>query len=179
MQAGSTRSHERAYALVGAAIPAPRARPGAGRTARANEDAAAAPLRALPARSAAARALRAAGPAGGRRRRARRTARGSVSGAAVASRPRPRGPLAWLHGASVGETLSLLPLVERLTQRGLAVLVTSGTVTSAQPARRAGCRPARSTSSCRSTCRATSRRFLDHWRPDLALFAESELWPNT
>ena len=39
--------------------------------------------------------------------------------------------LVWLHGASVGEALSLLPLIEKLTQRGRHVLITTGTVTSA------------------------------------------------
>ncbi len=96
-----------------------------------------------------------------------------------ASRPRPAGPLVWLHGVSVGESLSLLALVEGLRARrpDLALLVTSGTRTSAELlARRLpegvvhqyvpvdGPRAA--------------QRFLDHWRPDLGVFAESELWPN-
>ena len=93
--------------------------------------------------------------------------------------PRPDGPLVWLHGASVGESLSILPLVERLrTQRpDVAVLVTSGTVTSAELlARRL---PAGAIHQFLPVdTPGGARRFLDHWRPDLAVFVESELWPN-
>ncbi|MGD9656046.1 MAG: 3-deoxy-D-manno-octulosonic acid transferase [Methylocystis sp.] len=92
-------------------------------------------------------------------------------------RPRPGGRLVWLHGASLGETLSLLPLIDRFIQHGLEVLVTSGTVSSAQVL------------SARLPAGAFHQyapldapkfieRFLDHWRPDIAVFAESELWPN-
>jgi 3-deoxy-D-manno-octulosonic-acid transferase len=94
------------------------------------------------------------------------------------SRQRPKGHLIWVHGASIGETLSLLPVVERLTQRGLAVLVTSGTRTSASLiARRLP--PGAVHQFMPLDVPRYVRRFLDHWRPDLALMVESEIWPNT
>lgn len=91
--------------------------------------------------------------------------------------PRPAGRLVWLHGVSVGESLSLLPLAEALLARGLAVLVTSGTVTSAEiMARRL---PAGAIHQFAPVdAPGAVRRFLDHWRPDAGLLVESELWPN-
>jgi len=92
---------------------------------------------------------------------------------------RPEGPLVWLHGASVGETVSLLPVVERLRRErpDTAVLVTSGTTTSADLlARRLP--PGAVHQYLPVDTPAATRRFLDHWRPDLAVFVESELWPN-
>jgi 3-deoxy-D-manno-octulosonic-acid transferase len=90
---------------------------------------------------------------------------------------RPAGVLVWLHGASVGEALSLLPLIERLTQRGRHVLITTGTVTSASIL--AERLPAGAFHQfIPLDAPQFMRRFITHWRPDVALLAESELWPN-
>jgi 3-deoxy-D-manno-octulosonic-acid transferase len=90
---------------------------------------------------------------------------------------RPDGPLVWLHGASVGELLSILPLIERIRARGIATLVTSGTVTSAGLAERR-LPPGVIHQFVPIDMPQFVGRFLDHWRPNLALFAESDLWPN-
>ena len=96
-----------------------------------------------------------------------------------ASLARPDGPLVWLHAASVGESLSILPLVGRLMagRPELTVLVTSGTTTSARLL--AERLPAGALHQFVPVDRTDAvRRFLDHWQPDLALWVESELWPN-
>ena len=83
----------------------------------------------------------------------------------------------WLHGASVGEALSLLPLIDRITQSGRFALVTTGTVTSARLlAQRLP--PGGMHQYAPLDAPSFMRRFFDHWRPDVALIAESELWPN-
>lgn len=95
----------------------------------------------------------------------------------VAGRDRPPGRLVWLHAASVGEALSLLPLVDRLLARDLRVLMTTGTVTSAKlMAERLP--PAAIHQFVPVDRPAWVRRFLDHWRPDLVLWSESDFWPN-
>jgi 3-deoxy-D-manno-octulosonic-acid transferase len=96
----------------------------------------------------------------------------------VARRTRPTGRLVWVHAASVGETLAVLPLVQRLTERGPTILLTTGTVTAAKVAATQIPSQAIHQFVPIDTPVAVGR-FLDHWRPDLALFAESELWPTT
>jgi 3-deoxy-D-manno-octulosonic-acid transferase len=117
---------------------------------------------------------------------ARRLRRGKENAWRLAERrgragmPRPNGPLLWLHAASVGETMSVLPLLAELLEAApsLAVLFTTGTVTSAALlAQRAPCgRVVHQFAPL--DVPGWARRFLDHWRPDLAVFVESEIWPN-
>lgn len=96
----------------------------------------------------------------------------------IAGQQRPDGPLIWFHAASVGETIAIVPLVQTILSYGVNIVLTTGTVTSAKVVReRLGdsvihqyvpldIKPAVS-------------RFLNHWHPDLAIIAESEIWPMT
>ncbi|PZO74478.1 MAG: 3-deoxy-D-manno-octulosonic acid transferase [Mesorhizobium amorphae] len=95
-----------------------------------------------------------------------------------AGRPRPEGPLIWVHAASVGETLAVAPLVESIAGLGVNVVLTTGTVTSARLAEeRLGERIIHQYVPL--DLPPAVKRFLDHWHPDLALIAESEIWPTT
>ncbi len=97
----------------------------------------------------------------------------------VPSAARPPGRLVWLHGVSVGESLALLPLAQAITRErsGTALLLTSATRASAEFL--AGRLPPGAVHQFAplDTPQAV-RRFLDHWRPDLGVLAESDLWPN-
>ncbi|GJD96024.1 3-deoxy-D-manno-octulosonic acid transferase [Methylobacterium iners] len=93
-------------------------------------------------------------------------------------RERPDGALVWMHGASVGETFSLLGLIEGMIARGFSVLVTTGTRSAAELIGRRLPSGAIHQYMPLDAPRWVER-FLDHWRPDLALVAESEIWPNT
>ncbi|MBB5745576.1 3-deoxy-D-manno-octulosonic acid transferase [Brevundimonas variabilis] len=97
----------------------------------------------------------------------------------IAGSPRPAGDLVWLHGVSVGETLSLLPVVERFQKLrpDLTLLVTSGTRTSAELLGRRLPQGVIHQFAPVDGPVAVSR-FLDHWQPGLGVFVESELWPN-
>jgi len=98
--------------------------------------------------------------------------------------PRPSGRLIWLHAASVGETMSILPVLGALAEQApdVNLLLTTGTVTSAELLEQR--LPSMGLDTFVShrfvpwDVTAWVRRFLDHWRPDAACFVESELWPN-
>src|SRR5437764_713120 len=95
-----------------------------------------------------------------------------------AGRARPDGPLVWFHGASVGECLAAVPVIEALAASGgKSVLVTSGTVASAAIMEKRLPPDAIHQFVPVDTPSAT-QRFLAHWRPDVGLFVDSDLWPN-
>lgn len=96
-----------------------------------------------------------------------------------ATLPRPEGRLIWFHAASVGESLSVLALARRMVERGdnTRVLITSGTASSAEILGKRlpeGCVHQFAPLDRRDAL----KRFLTHWRPDAAIFVESELWPQ-
>lgn len=91
---------------------------------------------------------------------------------------RPDGPLVWVHAASIGEFVAVTPLIERITALGVQIILTTGTVTSARLAvDRLGDRIIHQFVPL--DLKPAVSRFLTHWKPDLAIFAESELWPMT
>ena len=114
---------------------------------------------------------------------ARRLKRGKENGARLDERRgdgrtmRPQGALVWLHGASVGELASALPLIARIAARDVNVLVTTGTVTSSELAEQR-LPPGVIHQFLPLDAPRFMRRFLERWQPDLALFVESDLWPN-
>jgi 3-deoxy-D-manno-octulosonic-acid transferase len=96
-----------------------------------------------------------------------------------ASIDRPAGFLAWFHAASVGETNAVLPVIEAIAAEHpeINLLLTTGTVTSAKLAR-ARLPEGAVHQYVPLDNQDYVRRFLKHWRPDLAVFVESEIWPN-
>ena len=92
---------------------------------------------------------------------------------------RGTGPLIWFHAASVGESLSVLSLITRM---GVALpkaqfLITSGTATSAALVENR--LPPRTLHQFAPLdAPGPLKRFLRHWRPEAAIFVESELWPQ-
>ena len=90
---------------------------------------------------------------------------------------RPQGPMVWIHGASVGEVLASAALIERMRALNIRILLTSGTVTSAAIVAKRFPPDIIHQYVPYDSPRYVAR-FLDHWRPSLALFIESDLWPN-
>ncbi len=92
---------------------------------------------------------------------------------------RPAGPLIWLHAASVGETQSVLTLVRDFLENHAAIhlLITTGTVTSAALVAQQRL-PRVIHQFVPVDTYGAVKRFLTHWHPELALWVESEFWPQ-
>ncbi|MEM6464987.1 MAG: 3-deoxy-D-manno-octulosonic acid transferase [Pseudomonadota bacterium] len=97
----------------------------------------------------------------------------------AATQPRPEGKLVWFHAASVGEALSLLDLIARMTEgrENLSALVTTVTRSSAEILAERLPKGVIHQFAPVDTWAAVGA-FLDHWKPDLAVWTESELWPT-
>lgn len=114
-----------------------------------------------------------------------RASRGKEDGArrreryGFASQARPEGPsLVWVHAASIGESAAVTPLVQEIAAENISVVMTTGTTTSAGLVQeRLGDRIVHQYVPL--DLKPCVSRFLDHWRPDLAIVAESEIWPMT
>ena len=95
------------------------------------------------------------------------------------SKKRRQGDLIWFHGASVGELMSVIPLIEKLEKKKniKQILVTTSTLSSAKIFDKF---------KFKKTIHQffpvdnnfLSKKFLSYWRPNLAIFIDSEIWPN-
>ncbi|WP_273754679.1 lipid IV(A) 3-deoxy-D-manno-octulosonic acid transferase [Bartonella sp. MM73XJBT.G] len=89
---------------------------------------------------------------------------------------RPQGSLVWLHAASVGETLALFPLINHILSLKINILLTTGSVTSSFLVKKHfGNRLIHQYAPL--DLDFVVRRFIRHWKPDLVLVCESEIWP--
>ena len=95
------------------------------------------------------------------------------------SKKRGSGKLIWFHGSSVGEILSAIPLIEKLEKKKSInkILITSSTLSSSKVL---------SNFKLRKTIHqffpidsnTLTKKFLNYWNPSVAIFIESEIWPN-
>ena len=89
------------------------------------------------------------------------------------------GKLIWFHGASVGEILSIIPLIKKLEKENSVkqILVTSNTLSSSKIL---------SDFKLKKTIHQFfpidtnhhSNKFLNYWKPSISIFIDSEIWPN-
>lgn len=110
----------------------------------------------------------------GKEDKARRRERYGIT---TAERPEG-GPLIWVHAASIGESVAVTPLIREIAGEGFRIVMTTGTVTSATLVEQR-LSDVVIHQYVPLDLKPSVGRFLDHWRPDLAIVAESEIWPMT
>jgi len=102
----------------------------------------------------------------------------------VPIRKRDNGNLIWLHGSSVGESVAALALAKSMLKIGfnkknLKFLITTNTVTSAKFVKdkiETGFPGIHQYHPFDHP--SYVNKFLSHWKPDMAIFLESDFWPN-
>jgi len=97
------------------------------------------------------------------------------------STPRGDGFLIWFHVASVGEAMSILPLIDNCIQERKInrILITSITLSSGNILhKRFKQNPKVIHQFLPLDIAILTKKFLDHWRPNLSIFIDSEIWPN-
>ena len=95
------------------------------------------------------------------------------------TKKRSKGNLIWFHGSSVGEILSVIPLIEKLEKKKSVdtILITSSTLSSSKVL---------SNFKLKKTIHQffpidsnlLTKKFLSYWKPSAAIFIDSEIWPN-
>ena len=96
------------------------------------------------------------------------------------SKKRPKGKLVWFHASSVGEVLSIIPLIEKLEKKKNInkILITTNTLSSSKVILEKKNLKKVIHQFLPIDTNSLSRKFLNHWKPDIAMFVESEIWPN-
>ena len=97
----------------------------------------------------------------------------------IPSKKRSKGKLIWFHGASVGEILSVVPLIENYEKDKSInqILITSSTLSSSKVLKKF---------KFKKTIHQFypidhflfTKKFLEYWKPNLAIFIDSEIWPD-
>ena len=92
---------------------------------------------------------------------------------------RSKGKLIWFHGASVGEFQSIVPLLEKLekSKKISQILITSNTLSSSKIISKIKLKKI-SHQFFPIDNNLIVKRFINHWKPSVALFVDSEIWPN-
>lgn len=96
----------------------------------------------------------------------------------IASIKRPEGRIIWIHATSIGETVSVLPLIEALSKSFAGhILLTTTTTGSLKLIQNRTLPPHVMHQLCPLESWFAAIKFLNFWKPSLALFMESEFWP--
>ena len=96
------------------------------------------------------------------------------------TKDRSKGKLIWFHGASVGEFQSIVPLLEKLekSKKISQILITSNTLSSSKVISKIKLKKI-SHQFFPIDNNLVIKKFINHWKPSVALFIDSEIWPNT